>query len=824
MGIQLGFATFLSEQVDLADAPWGRRVDLAEEGAAGSVLIVDGNNVMHHLYRGSGLDGVFGGQPAAFEAEVLRWAEALLGFGVALWVVFDGVFPPQKQDTVVDRTVQRLQNWEHVAAGCSAEQLDFRPAPDNVVSVAKSALRRLQRSEREKTRARLRLYFALEEADAMAADLCRATPAALGVLSADTDFLFYEGCALLPLRQFDAQQGRGVALDAPTVAAELGLAREVYPLLPCVAGCDYLMQHREVLLSLHRQLVSQCYGRNVPPELSFSQVRLRSVLHFLRRKKRPEAVFQAVRSLIPGIDGSSLVDSMRDVVKSYAAPNPPPNPHTGRLAPPPLEEVEAADSWEDLSDAEPEAEPVASAGTAPFPLSAAPPHPFAFKFVDLPQSLLVRLVEGLHDGYNASAISLLDRRQYITVPFLEVLTKTKTPAETTASLLACADSKLALLRRALYGLAFAAGPAATVREVVRVPDGVEEYAGVAPLRGLGLPAARELLEYDDEARWRWLMTLLGLEAIPLKATTPAALPLAAFFAVCAHYPIPPATAEAWLCAALCPRHEGSAAPESHPRLGRAPGGTSGPTASPLQGYSPRQASLPALHSHYLHLMALFTTVLNLTCQSYMCFDSVVYRCLLSDPSQASTLPWYGEVQQWLPERLKAVDYHDGLRARLPAGELDMAVADLVAREAAGWERLREAEAPITGTVTYVHRRAGEPPFAKVQFSLRANSEPQTKRLSTRDLPGAGFDVRRESPTMVARTAGEPLGGMATIWTASPVRISCLCLKCGTEEVPVPVVALCLWQFHARCIVRFASFSLCLCHTLPAPIAHPCRPH
>lgn len=55
----------------------------------------------HHLYRGSGLDGVFGGQPAAFEAEVLRWAEALLGFGVALWVVFDGVFPPQKQDTVV---------------------------------------------------------------------------------------------------------------------------------------------------------------------------------------------------------------------------------------------------------------------------------------------------------------------------------------------------------------------------------------------------------------------------------------------------------------------------------------------------------------------------------------------------------------------------------------------------------------------------------------------------------------------------------------------------------------------------------------------------
>eukprot|EP00667_Euglena_gracilis_P017709 EG_transcript_18703 len=327
-----------------AKVPWGIQVDLEAVGAKCGALIVDGNNVMQRLYDDSGLDGVFGGQAAAFEAVVLKWARALMGHGVELWVVFDGIGHATKHECLLDQGMNRIEARDIVAAGCLVGTFVNRIIPEDVVHLAKRAFLRLEQLEREKAHPMLQVHFALEEANALAVDLFRRKPNVVGILSGDSDFLFHEGCKWLPMHLFNLKNA--LVLDGPTVAKQMQLPLEVFRLLPGLAGHPLLSDKTVALRTLQSRLVKQ--HRRVPP----CWPRLLSVLHFLRRKERPEAVLQAVGHMVPGRDGAFLVDRIQDLARSYAAKN---------VA---LEEDYSVDlmervvsDWEDLSDSETESEP-----------------------------------------------------------------------------------------------------------------------------------------------------------------------------------------------------------------------------------------------------------------------------------------------------------------------------------------------------------------------------------------------------------------------------------------------------------------------------------
>eukprot|EP00667_Euglena_gracilis_P001777 EG_transcript_1777 len=767
MGIQSGFSTYFWEQITAAKVPWGSQVDLAAVGAKCGVLIVDGNNVMQRLYDASDLDGVFGGQAAAFEAMVQTWARDLMRHGVELWVVFDGIGHAMKHECVLDQGMSRIEARDTVIAGCLVGTFaSNRIIPEDVVHLAKRAFLRLVQLEREKAHPMLQVHFALEEANTLAVDLFRRKANAVGILSGDLDFLFYEGCKWLPMRLFDLKNGTARVLDGPTVAEQMQLPLAVFPLLPGLAGHAFLSYKTIALRKLQLRLVKRCYRNGIPPGLTITRARLLAVLHFLR-PRRPKMVLQAVGNMVPDW-GAFLIDRIQSLARSYAAKD---VALEEDYSVDPLERV--VSDWEErLSDAETESEPgQLTPREAPFSVMAHPPFPF--QYVDLPQPLLNRLVTGLlKEGRSAALIALLERRRYTTVPILEVPEKSATP-ECALSRLSCADAKLALLRQVLYGLVFE--PGVTVQEVVRAPDGLVEVSAAA-LRGPGLPSAEMLQRWrDPEARWRparalergkwdpasrscpphcaagrrcwqWLTTvLLGLPpTIPLRATDPAPLALAAFFMVCTHYPVPAHVAEAWLCAILCPRQEGSSEADVHPRLGLVPG----PRERLLQGFTAHHAALPALHAHYLRHLELFAGALDLECPDELYFDSVVYRCLLADPSLAPTLPWHADVQRWLLLLPDAVDYHIGLRERLIPEEYDAALEDVIAQQEAGWARVQAAEVPIIGTVIGVHR--GEKPFALVRFRPRANAEARTCKIWEWDFSGVATLVSGTSMTFRLR--------------------------------------------------------------------------
>ena len=148
------------------------------------------------------------------------------------------------------------------------------------------------------THPQLRLTFALEEADAVLAELCR-TQDAIGVLSNDTDFLLYEGCALVPLTHFPPPASLPLRHGAASVAAEAAARLQLRPwqhrLLAGVGGSDALPDRHPALAALHERLVKRTFAKGVPPELSFRRAKLLSVIDFVRKKDSPRDALQAVR-------------------------------------------------------------------------------------------------------------------------------------------------------------------------------------------------------------------------------------------------------------------------------------------------------------------------------------------------------------------------------------------------------------------------------------------------------------------------------------------------------------------------------------------------
>lgn len=79
--------------------------------------MIDGSNLVYHLYFDSGLDQNHGGEYGAFEALVTQFIGALRTCAIHPYVVFDGCadFSDQKRDTERQRTEQRVQKAHNAA-------------------------------------------------------------------------------------------------------------------------------------------------------------------------------------------------------------------------------------------------------------------------------------------------------------------------------------------------------------------------------------------------------------------------------------------------------------------------------------------------------------------------------------------------------------------------------------------------------------------------------------------------------------------------------------------------------------------------------------
>uniref|UniRef100_A0A673A9U7 XPG N-terminal domain-containing protein n=1 Tax=Sphaeramia orbicularis TaxID=375764 RepID=A0A673A9U7_9TELE len=238
-----------------------------------SRLVVDGLNLLYHLYFSSGLDQNHGGDYAAFENMIERFVSALRVCGVSPYVVMDGGSDPsdRKLETVNKRVTNRIQRAHRAAV--SGQQLDILPQLAKLVF--KQTLARLE----------VPLAQCYAEADHEIAAL--AAEWQCPVLSNDSDFYVFElQGGFLPISLFRWEEVKQTGshqyipckrYNTSSFCIFFNIQPQLLPAFAALAGNDYVDLRKTDSTRKWAQVASDLEG----------------LLHWLKGFQQPQDAFEA---------------------------------------------------------------------------------------------------------------------------------------------------------------------------------------------------------------------------------------------------------------------------------------------------------------------------------------------------------------------------------------------------------------------------------------------------------------------------------------------------------------------------------------------------
>lgn len=279
-----------------------------------SRLVIDGCNLVYHLYFSSGLDQNRGGEYAAFEDLIEQFICALRDCGISPYVVLDGCSDAsdRKLDTVTARAEQRIQKAHRAAE----EDLQMGIMPQMGRAVFKQTLRRLD----------VPMGRSYTEADQEIAALAQEWKCP--VLSDDTDFYVFElSGGMLPVSHFRWQevQQNGPHRSIPckryyssSFCSFFGIQPQLLPCFAVLAGNDFVNLRRQDFD--WTQYVPQTNGRQSLDELE-------GILRWIRKLENvsePQDVFvEALKKLKGNMSNKKkeeLLNELQLAVEEYNVP------------------------------------------------------------------------------------------------------------------------------------------------------------------------------------------------------------------------------------------------------------------------------------------------------------------------------------------------------------------------------------------------------------------------------------------------------------------------------------------------------------------------
>ena len=250
MGVK-GLQSFVQERLPLAHYT----VPLSSIHSGGAdVVVVDGMGLIRRLYEQT-LDWVGGGQFQELLFNVSAFVDAFRRSGLRLVVFFDGGVDDAKLEEWLSRRKRDLGNCQRVLGHLERSEPPPKAAwfpPTNISKWVAGAF----------ADNGCPVYFTAGEADPEMVRYCLETPAAVGVLGQDSDFLIMPTPLYLVLNSLRTNDERPSVAAYPR-AAVLGVFGGLpSPLLPLVAslvGNDFVQQHQ--LGAFHSWLLAGT-GRN----------------------------------------------------------------------------------------------------------------------------------------------------------------------------------------------------------------------------------------------------------------------------------------------------------------------------------------------------------------------------------------------------------------------------------------------------------------------------------------------------------------------------------------------------------------------------------
>ncbi|XP_070691475.1 single-strand DNA endonuclease ASTE1-like [Pempheris klunzingeri] len=276
-----------------------------------SRLLVDGCNLIHKLYFGSGLDRIHGGEYAALEAAIEEFVSTLRACGVSPYVVLDGGSDPsdRKLQTVTQRAEGRIMT-AHLAA--------VRGGQEYILPQMASLMFR-------QTLARLEVPMAqcYGEADHEIAAL--ACEWRCPVLSDDSDFYIFDlPAGLLPIAHFqwEAVERSGSNSYIPCKSyrtssfhAFFGVQPRLLPVFAALAGNDYVkLQESDAI-----------WAQFAPTDSKEQTLRLEGLLCWLRGFQQPEEALEAALELMGQLDRRRRAKLLQDLHEGMREYQPPPS-------------------------------------------------------------------------------------------------------------------------------------------------------------------------------------------------------------------------------------------------------------------------------------------------------------------------------------------------------------------------------------------------------------------------------------------------------------------------------------------------------------------
>ena len=197
-------------------------------------IIVDGDSVSFYLYESSKLNRIFGGEYYDLYKYIYNYFFNLLQFKLELFVVFDGIPPAEKRNTIQERRKTKCSNginlWKQMNTNTSDhETLVPITRPGFIRNVMKQVLNEL----------RIPMCHSLAENDDYIVDLIKEKEYH-GVLAKDTDFLIYDIKAYLPINYLIMIDGDLSAriISKNDLCRHFRLQEKFMPLLAFLAGND----------------------------------------------------------------------------------------------------------------------------------------------------------------------------------------------------------------------------------------------------------------------------------------------------------------------------------------------------------------------------------------------------------------------------------------------------------------------------------------------------------------------------------------------------------------------------------------------------------
>jgi len=226
----------------------------------GMSILVDASALSYYLYqRKLALDWMLCGEYQDFSSGLVEFVNVFKTIGVKhMCFCFDGILDPKKKNTARERSIRKAINANVVTQPgfdkFSNSSLFLRP--QNITSLMKFSLRRhFMTLDKKDDDFKVSIVSATHEADPLLAKMLQ-TKEFRVVLSDDSDFYIFslpKGVGYAPFRHLQfatldedptgKMHAYVLSIETQDVVRILGLKNARYlPLLPCLAGCDYVEQ------------------------------------------------------------------------------------------------------------------------------------------------------------------------------------------------------------------------------------------------------------------------------------------------------------------------------------------------------------------------------------------------------------------------------------------------------------------------------------------------------------------------------------------------------------------------------------------------------